>query len=145
MQALSFQLHPTLQQDTHLLADLPNFCILLHKNSLIPWLILVPKNTTETDFMSLSVEAQQLCLEVSRCIADFIKQYFNIQKINFAAIGNVVPQLHLHIVGRQTKDCIWPQPVWGHLHDSKAYDEKAVSDISTALKKCLELLFSFDS
>ena len=72
-------------------------------------------------------------LDVS-CDMDQVKQYFKIQKINFAAIGNVVSQLHLHIVGRQTTDCIWPQPVWGHLHQSKAYDAKEVSDISVALK-----------
>jgi diadenosine tetraphosphate (Ap4A) HIT family hydrolase len=134
MQALSFQLHATLQEDTHILVDLPEIYILLHKNAFIPWVILVPKTTTETDFMNVSFEEQQQWLQISRKISGFIKQYFKIQKINFAAIGNVVSQLHLHIVGRQTTDCIWPQPVWGHLHQSKAYDAKEVSDISVALK-----------
>lgn len=137
MQALSFQLHATLQEDTHILVDLPEAYILLHKNALLPWLILVPKNTTETDFMNVSIEEQQQWLLISRSLAAFIKQYFNVQKINFAAIGNVVSQLHLHIVGRHTKDCLWPQPVWGHLHQSKAYDAKEVGDISKALRSFL--------
>ena len=139
MQAFSFQLHPTLQADTHLLVDLSQASILLHKNASIPWLILVPKNTTETDFMNISIEEQQHWLLMSRRLSDFIKQYFSVQKINFAAIGNVVPQLHLHIVGRHTKDCIWPQPVWGHLHQSKLYDVKEVGDILLALNGFLGL------
>ncbi len=115
-----FQINQQLLADCHYLGKLSLYHVLLNKNSKVPWFILVPE-TDATDLLDLPagqrVQAMDECAQISR----WIKQHYSIFKINFGAIGNIVPQLHLHVIGRSTNDACWPKPVWGNLEEHEDY------------------------
>lgn len=110
-----FELHPQLKQDTFLVGYLDLSVVLLHKDSQFPWVILVPQRDEVTEIHHLELaDRQQLMVESCR-IAEVMVDLFSPHKMNIAAIGNLVPQLHLHHVARFTSDATWPQPVWGRV------------------------------
>lgn len=109
---MTFLLNPTLEKNTYLLKETSKNLILLSKNSLITWFLLVPK-THIIEWYLLNKEEQvdlneQICL-----ISKFLKEELNYDKINIATIGNVVAQMHIHIAGRNTDDLFWPDVIWG--------------------------------
>ena len=121
-----FALHSQLVQDCLILGRYPYCHVLLHRNAAVPWYILVPE-TTRTDVLDLDATLQTAVLRECGLIADHIRETTICAKVNFAAIGNVVPQLHLHVVGRHPADPCWPKPVWGHLTDWRDYSEAEVA------------------
>jgi diadenosine tetraphosphate (Ap4A) HIT family hydrolase len=129
-----FQIHPQLQIDSHYLGKFPLCHILLHKNAVLPWFILVPESEAG-DLLDLSEDARQVALQEAAAVSEFIKKVLGYPKINFVAIGNVVPQLHLHVVGRRPGDPCWPAPVWGHLTVSREYSAAEVQEMSAALAR----------
>jgi diadenosine tetraphosphate (Ap4A) HIT family hydrolase len=127
-----FAIHPKLLADCHRLGRL-EFChVLLNKNAVLPWFILVPE-TVVTDLLDLPETQRMAALNEAAVIARLIKHALGSTKINFAAIGNVVPQLHLHVVGRKPGDPCWPAPVWGHLFESQEYSDHRVGEIREVL------------
>jgi len=125
------KLHPQLAADCYLLGTIKTSTLLLHKNALIPWFILVP-NTDKNELYKLSTEHQQsIQLEVN-ALAAFTETYFNSDKLNIASIGNIVPQLHIHIISRKVTDFCWPSPVWGKM-ESMEYTSKQLETITQAL------------
>jgi len=126
-----FKLDPVLSQDTYWMGTLSGIYLLLSKNSLYPWFILVPP-TTAIEFYSLDRDVQLLVLEQINKLSVFIKQNFNSKKLNIAAIGNVVSQLHIHIIGRNPDDACWPGVVWGNEKFS-SYQSQLVEDIQLKL------------
>jgi diadenosine tetraphosphate (Ap4A) HIT family hydrolase len=109
----TFSLHPQLEQDTFGIADLPLSRLLLSTDANYPWLLLVPRRPGAIEIFELTdADQAQLTLEVSR-VARALKTVTLCDKINVAAIGNVVPQLHVHIVARRRSDPAWPRPIWG--------------------------------
>ncbi len=108
-----FSLDPRLQQDTVVLGDFPLCRLLLMNDSTYPWLILVPRSEAISEVFQLTVkEQQQLWRETSQ-LAETLKDAFVADKMNIAALGNVVSQLHMHVVARRRDDAAWPAPVWG--------------------------------
>ena len=108
-----FELHPQLVKDCFIVGDLPLSQILLPNDSHYPWVILVPRRNGVREIFQLEREDQsQLLLESSQ-LAAAMSDCFHADKMNVAALGNVVPQLHLHIVARYQTDPSWPSPVWG--------------------------------
>jgi diadenosine tetraphosphate (Ap4A) HIT family hydrolase len=127
-----FAIHPQVLADCHRLGRL-EFChVLLNRNAALPWFILVPE-TAVADLLDLPETQRTAALNDAAVIAQFIKRHLGYAKINFAAIGNVVPQLHLHIVGRKPGDPCWPAPVWGHLVESPAYSDQRVVEMRELL------------
>ena len=114
------QIHPQLLADCHYLGGLPATQLLLHRNAALPWFILVP-DTLLADLLDLPDVQRQAVLADCVAISAFIKQVLGLTKVNFAGLGNVVPQMHLHIIGRHDSDSCWPQPVWGNLPDGGSY------------------------
>jgi diadenosine tetraphosphate (Ap4A) HIT family hydrolase len=109
---MSFALDPRLAADTHHLGRLDLSELLLMDNALVPWLILVPRvSATELHLLD-DVTRRQLSDETN-AVAAFVAGAFPVDKLNVAAIGNVVPQLHVHVVGRRRDDFAWPGVVWG--------------------------------
>ncbi|MGB0373045.1 MAG: HIT family protein [Opitutales bacterium] len=129
---MTFELHPTLASDTHILHEGSSAHLLLHRNAVIPWFILVP-HTQETELCNLEPETYSITLDRCRVISKWIQKEFLCKKVNFGAIGNLVPQMHLHMVGRSENDECWPKPVWGNLETFRAYSEKEVEDIKLAI------------
>ena len=108
-----FELHPRLQADTQILGDLPLCRVLLAKDSQYPWLILVPRVADLREIHHLAPAQQQQLMQESCAVATLMEETLGPDKINVAALGNLVPQLHLHHVARFSTDAAWPGPIWG--------------------------------
>ncbi|MBS9778063.1 MAG: HIT domain-containing protein [Gammaproteobacteria bacterium] len=117
-----FTLNERLANETHAVTENEHYYVRLNKNSLIPWIILIPK-TSEIELFKCDNEFKNNIRNVVDWLAAFSQDYFTADKMNVATIGNVVSQLHIHIVARKTNDFAWPDPVWGK-SDFVEYDQK---------------------
>ena len=131
----SFSLDPRLAADCHRFGQLGDAELLLMNNAHFPWLILVP-HSSQTELHELELSQQQALLTSINLLSDFIKQHFSSDKLNIATIGNIVSQLHIHIIGRRHDDLCWPGVVWGTSHKTP-YIDSDVQQINTALIKHL--------
>ena len=109
----NFTLHSQLEADTIELANFPLCKLLLCNDSAYPWFILVPKVTDITEIYQLDWSQQQQLLNESSLLSELLIQVFTGDKMNVAALGNVVAQLHVHHVVRFKSDAHWPKPIWG--------------------------------
>ncbi|MBS0581583.1 MAG: HIT domain-containing protein [Proteobacteria bacterium] len=113
MDAAPFELHPRLAADSHFLRDLELSRVLLMDDARFAWLILVPMRSGMRDWIDLAhAEQHRLLDEVERC-SRALRACVRPDKLNVAALGNMVPQLHVHVVARHVGDAAWPKPVWG--------------------------------
>ena len=128
-----FVLDSRLEKDCIFLCKIKNCRLLLLNNSLVPWFILVPE-VEETELYELDKETQLNLLKIVNDISKFIKTEFKIDKLNIATIGNIVKQLHIHIIGRAESDFCWPGVVWG-VDGKKSYSENEVKEIIRKLSK----------
>jgi diadenosine tetraphosphate (Ap4A) HIT family hydrolase len=111
--ASSWTLNPQLEKDTVNIGDLPLSRVLVIKDANYPWLLLVPRRPNATEIIDLDeIEQAQLTTEINR-VARALRDISKPDKLNIAALGNVVSQLHVHIIARRTGDAAWPRPVWG--------------------------------
>jgi diadenosine tetraphosphate (Ap4A) HIT family hydrolase len=110
---MSFQLHPRLQQDCIYLGSFELSQLLLMNDSHYPWFILVPQRADLSEIYQLNETDRQLLQTESCLLAQTLASLYQADKMNIAAIGNLVPQLHLHHVVRYQTDAAWPAPVWG--------------------------------
>lgn len=118
-----FVLDPTLKSDTFFIKTLTLSDLLLMNDSRFPWLILVPRKQNMTEIFDLATKDQQiLWQEINECAA-WAKHYFAADKMNIAALGNIVNQLHIHIVARKASDAVWPKPVWNQ-GPASSYDSQ---------------------
>jgi diadenosine tetraphosphate (Ap4A) HIT family hydrolase len=136
---MRFQLHDRLAADCHLLGRNGTCLLLLNRNALYPWFILVPE-CDETEFYRLGPEQQSEVLTLINRMSRFIENHFSVDKLNIATIGNVVAQLHIHIIGRQQTDPCWPGVVWGTAQFEE-YPPQRVAEIKALLHQeqlCVE-------
>lgn len=110
---MSFELHPRLAADTSHVADWPLCRVLLMEDARYFWLVLVPRLEGVTEITDLSPTDRARLMEEAARAGEIIKKA-GAAKLNIGALGNLVPQLHLHVVGRSPGDPAWPGPVWGH-------------------------------
>jgi len=129
------ELDPRLAKDCLLLGRLNSSRLLLMDNSLLPWFILVPA-TDETEIIDLPQLEQADLLQEINLLSEFVRNNFKVSKLNIAAIGNIVSQLHVHVVGRDPSDYCWPNVVWGQ-SERKPYTTERVNEISAALEQQL--------
>lgn len=134
---MSFALHPTLKKDCIALGSLKLCRVLLMNDSQFPWLILVPERENITEIHQLSSDDQQQLIRESCYIAEHLASLFEADKMNIAALGNMVPQLHIHHVVRYKTDLAWPAPIWGKF-DAVAYTDDALSARLKQLKALLD-------
>ena len=120
-------------KDSHLIADLKLCSIRLIDNAKFPWIILIPKRKNITDISELNSKDQMLLMkEIVHC-SKLMKKIFKTKKLNVEKIGNIVPQLHIHVIARKKKDSSWPLSVW--VVKSKPYVKKNLELIISKLKK----------
>ena len=110
---MTFHLHPQLNADCIKIGKLALSRLLLMNDSQFPWFILVPEIAGVTEIYQLNKAQRSLLIEESSALAELLATLYKADKINIAAIGNVVPQLHVHHVVRYKHDKAWPAPVWG--------------------------------
>jgi diadenosine tetraphosphate (Ap4A) HIT family hydrolase len=133
---MSFALDPRLVADTHVIGALPFSELLLMDDARFPWVILVPRIAGARDLIDLDEGDQRLLLgEIDR-VARALDSLLHPDKLNIAALGNVVPQLHIHVIARFTSDAAWPNPVWGR-GERVAYVERERATRIAALRTAL--------
>ena len=127
---MSFDLHPRLAQDCIHLGDL-NLCrVLLMNESRYPWLILVPMRDNLRELMELSEEDAAQFWRESALMQTFLLDRLKAEKLNVAALRNMVPQLHVHHIARFARDAAWPDPVWGKFSPI-AYETQQITELQT--------------
>ncbi len=127
----AFKLDPRLQQDCSLLWQDAELSLLLHHNAEVLWLILVP-HSEQTEWYQLPPDLQQRLLGEINRLSLCLQDEFASDKINLATIGNVVSQLHIHVIGRRHDDAYWPDVVWGK-PVSRLHDADSIADIRRRL------------
>ena len=108
-----FVLDTRLAADSVLIADGPLSQIRLMNDDRFPWVVLVPRVPDASEWIDLDGAQQRLLLAEINQISQHLKHKPNVSKINIGAIGNIVRQLHVHLIGRNENDAAWPGPVWG--------------------------------
>ena len=132
----AFELDPQLAADTHAVGDLELSRVLLMNDARFPWLILVPRRAGMRELIDLHVDEQHILLsEIDRC-ATALRNMDRPDKLNVAALGNVVAQLHVHVIARTLHDAAWPRPVWG-VGEAVHYDANALQLRLTSLRAAL--------
>jgi len=133
---MSFQLHPRLQQDSIAIAQLELSELRLINDSQYPWFVLVPKRADISEVYQLSEKDQQLLQQESSQLSKMLAELYTADKMNIAAIGNMVPQLHIHHIVRYKADIAWPAPVWGKF-DAIPYTEQQIEKIKSQVNNRL--------
>jgi diadenosine tetraphosphate (Ap4A) HIT family hydrolase len=133
-----WELHPQLANDTVAIGDLSLSRVLVHRDANYPWLVLVPRRPGAVEIIDLD-EADRIELfgEITM-LSRVLKLVTQCDKLNVAAIGNVVPQLHVHIVARRRTDVAWPKPVWGAA-PARAYAPPELERFVAALRSQIGL------
>jgi diadenosine tetraphosphate (Ap4A) HIT family hydrolase len=139
----AFELHPRLAADTVPIGRLPLCRVLMMNESRFPWLILVPELPDVTEIFQLDVDDQRRLIAESSAVSRCLAERFAADKMNIAAIGNLVPQLHLHLIVRYRADEAWPGPVWGRF-EPRPYDAVALADRVEAVRRGLAELTGFE-
>ena len=132
-----FKLDERLQRDTFPVASLSLGELLLLNNAHYPWLILVPRRAGVTEVYQLEPTDRDQLWRESHQLSLWMSDYFQFDKLNIGALGNVVSQLHLHHVGRRQNDPAWPGPVWGH-GATVSYRSEQVERLIAAIRSGME-------
>jgi diadenosine tetraphosphate (Ap4A) HIT family hydrolase len=132
------KLDPRLENDSSFVTDLKLCQLRLSNNSAFPWIILIPKRSNIVEIIDLTLEDRNLLMDEIALVSETLKGIFNPTKLNVAALGNVVPQLHIHVIARFEEDKAWPGPVWNSgVHDKYTEDElvKRINQIKQAIRR----------
>lgn len=133
MSETGWSLHPQLGADTAFVCDLPLSRLVAMNDANFPWLILVPRRPGASELFDLGADQAALANEMA-LVSCALKDETRCDKLNVAAIGNIVPQLHIHIVARRKNDALWPKPVWGAA-PPRAYDPAGLERFVTAMRE----------
>ncbi len=136
MPSSPFSLHPQLAADTVPVGDLALSRLLLANDANYPWLILVPRRPGVTELIELTETDRAQLVTETDAAARALKAITECEKLNVAALGNVVAQLHVHVIGRRHSDKAWPKPVWGAA-TATPYDSVMREGFIAALKRAL--------
>ena len=132
MSETGWSLHPQLVADTVPVFELALSCLLVMNDANFPWLILVPRRAGVSEIIDLGAEQSALMDELA-LVSQALKDETRCDKLNVAAIGNMVPQLHIHVVARRKDDAVWPKPVWGAI-PQREYEADAMGRFVAAIR-----------
>ena len=133
---MSFKLDRKFLKSSYHITDLKLCTIRLNDNSKFPWLILIPKRNKITDMSDLKSKDQILLMKEIIYVSKIMKKLFKTSKLNVEKIGNIVPQLHIHIIARSKKDCSWPLSVW--VVKGKNYSQIALKIMTDKVRNALK-------
>ncbi len=137
-----FALDQRLQQDTLVIGDFPLCRLLLSNDSNYPWLILVPRINGISEVFQLDVADQQTLWQETTALAQLLSEGLVADKMNIGALGNVVSQLHVHVIVRKRDDAAWPAPVWGK-QPARPYTQEQATAMRARLRELLPADFIF--
>jgi diadenosine tetraphosphate (Ap4A) HIT family hydrolase len=136
---MPFTLHPQLDEDTLTAGDLPLCRVLLMNNATFPWIILVPRCENARELFDLESADYATTMDEVRFAAKGFSLLTSAHKMNIAALGNKVPQLHIHIIARFEDDAAWPHPVWSHEGVSMGYMPQDGAALMDKIRRALQL------
>jgi diadenosine tetraphosphate (Ap4A) HIT family hydrolase len=138
MSAPPWSLHPRLDADTTSLGDLPLSRVVLMNDANYPWLLLVPRRGGASEIIDLGDADRTQLMDEIALVSRALREATACDKLNVAAIGNVVSQLHVHVVARRRDDPAWPRPVWGAA-PPLIYEPDARDRLSAVLRRTIPL------
>ena len=127
-----FRINNKFLKSSHYITDLKLCSVRLHDNSKFPWIMLIPKRKNINDITDLKSKDQMLLMKEIVFSSKIIKKLFKTSKLNVEKVGNIVPQLHIHIIARYKKDISWPLSVW--VVKSKSYSSKALKEVVSKIR-----------
>ena len=133
---MPFKIDKKFLKSSHHIIELKLCSIRLHDNSKFPWVILIPKRNKITDISDLNSKDQILLMKEIVHVSKIMKKLFKTSKLNIEKIGNMVPQLHIHIIARSKKDSTWPLSVW--VVKGKNYTKAALFIMTQKFKKAFK-------
>jgi len=133
---MTFKIDKKFLKSSHHIIELKLCSIRLHDNSKFPWVILIPKRNKITDISDLNSKDQILLMKEIVHVSKIMKKLFKTSKLNIEKIGNMVPQLHIHIIARSKKDSTWPLSVW--VVKGKNYTKAALSIMIQKIRKAFK-------
>ena len=131
-----FKINNKFLKSSHYIVDLKLCSVRLNDNSKFPWLILIPKRKNVTDISELNSKDQTLLMKEIVLVSGLMKKLFKTSKLNIEKIGNIVPQLHIHIISRKRTDSSWPLSVW--VVKEKKYSVKNLKDVLNKIRSALK-------
>ena len=131
-----FALDPQMEQDTRFITRLALSRVLLMNDARYPWVILVPERTCAVEIIDLGETDRAMLLAEICQVSEALRQLHRPHKLNVAALGNQVRQLHIHVIARQTDDAAWPGPVWG-VGTATPYEEYEAAERIGAIRAAL--------
>ncbi len=133
---MTFTLHPQIDKDSDFILDLPLSQVRLINNARFPWVLLIPRQDDIKETIDLSEEDQQQLMREIAQVSKAMQSPYSPDKLNVAALGNMVPQLHVHVIARFETDDAWPGPIWGTGGDP--YANLVHSDTIEKIKQAIE-------
>jgi diadenosine tetraphosphate (Ap4A) HIT family hydrolase len=134
-----FSIDERIQSTGFFLGDWPLSRVFLKNERCYPWFILVPRKDNIQELYQLEKEARQILIEEINHLSLLVNGYFKPDKLNVGALGNVVPQLHVHVVARSKNDDLWPQGLWQSSMRTTPYDETTLKDLLPLLQVLVRL------
>ena len=131
-----YRINKKFLKSSHHITELKLCSIRLHDNFKFPWLILIPKRKNVTDISELNSKDQILLMKEIVFVSRLMKKLFKTSKLNVEKVGNIVPQLHIHIIARYKKDNSWPLSVW--VVKGKLYSAKALKEVVNKIRKAFK-------
>ena len=133
---MPFEIDKKFLKSSHYITELKLCSIRLYDNSKFPWVILIPKKNKITDMSDLNSEDQILLMKEIIHVSKIMKKLFKTSKLNIEKIGNMVPQLHIHVIARSKKDSSWPLSVW--VVKGKKYTKETLSIMVQKVNKAFK-------
>jgi diadenosine tetraphosphate (Ap4A) HIT family hydrolase len=134
---MAFVLHPTLAKDTVPVGDLPLCRVLLMNSRHFPWLVLVPRREALRELFDLSEADHRVLSDEIHKVSRQFRELTGAHKMNVAALGNIVPQLHIHVIARFKEDAAWPNPVWSCQLLPQNYGEMECAEFTKKIRETL--------
>ena len=131
-----FKINNKFLKSSHYIVDLKLCSVRLNDNSKFPWLILIPKRKNVTDISELNSKDQTLLMKEIVLVSRLMKKLFKTSKLNIEKIGNIVPQLHIHIISRKKTDSSWPLSVW--VVKGKKYSAKTLKEVLNKIRSAFK-------
>lgn len=123
-----FTIDPELEKNSYFVTDLELSKVYVKNDKENPWFVLIPKKANATELMDLNHEEQCILMEEITMVSDFLKNFYKPSKLNVGALGNIVRQLHIHVIARYENDRAWPQALWGTT-PSQIFEEVELENI----------------
>ena len=135
---MQFEVDPRLERDTLAAGDLLLCRLRLMNDSRFPWMILIPRRPGVSELSDLTATERAIAMEEATAVGRALKEMTGALKLNVGALGNIVPQLHIHVVARFAADAAWPGPVWGR-GEAVPYEPAAAQTLLAGLRRKMTL------